>query len=172
MPARRRAVWPWVVAVTAAVVCTAVGVVVTAAVVSGTEATPSPAVTAAPPPVSTTPAEARAVMCTTLEREHPAIVAAIDSRNVHTEAPWSDPNKVATTDRLAQLAWATASSLEASMREGLSAESARAGMEYVAGLRALSVSQQDRAPAKQLNGVAMFYNNAADRILAVCGMEG
>ena len=113
-------------------------------------------------------------MCSSdlLEREYPAIVAAIDDRSKYKKTPWSDPAIIRSSDNLARVAWTAANALEGTFTADLPSEFRNPAVEYVASLRAVSISYRERAKDMQLNGVGSLYNSVRDPILAVCGMEG
>lgn len=173
-PPRRR-VWP-TLAVTGAFLATAVIAGVAGALIvqsSDTPATPAQPAASAPSQASApTPADATAALCTTLEREYPAIVAAINDRNKYNKTPWTDPAIVASSENLARVTWEAADELEKTFSTDLPARYRTPAVEYVAGLRAMSISERDRAKDMQLNGVGAFYNSVVDPVLAVCDMEG
>ena len=169
-PTRRRR---WLVPIIMAVAGLAIGSAATALILGdrGREtappAEPNPA-SAAPP----TSSEAKVLMCETLEREYPAIVAAINDRNKYNREPWTNRDLIRTSDKLVQVASSAATEIERSMTSALPAKTAKAAADYVTGLRALSIADSNRAVAKQLNGVASLYNSVVDPVLAECGIEG
>lgn len=171
-PPRRRRVWP-ALAVAGALLATAVVAGGAGALmVRGSDAPAAPPAPSSALPPAADPAAPADVMCSTLESEYPGIVAAINDRNVYDAAPWTDPGLVASSERLARVTWASASEIEQSIGEGLPPSYAKAGIDYVTALRAMSISESNKAVAKQLNGVASLYNSVVDPILAVCGIEG
>lgn len=111
-------------------------------------------------------------MCDTLKAEYPRVVAAITDRNQYSKTPWTDPAIVASSESLARVTWSAADRVESTLVPALPKDYRQPAVEYVAGLRALSISHRDRAKDVQLNGVASFYNSVVDPVLAVCGIKG
>lgn len=124
------------------------------------------------PPAGPSSVAAETAMCETLASEYPKVVAAIDDRSKYNKTPWTDPAIIASSDKLAQVTWATADALELTLLPGMRESYRKPAVEYVAALRAVSVSYRDRAKDLQLNGVGSFYNSVADPVLAVCGIKG
>lgn len=116
--------------------------------------------------------EAKVSMCETLEAEYPQIVGAINERNKFDNAPWTDPGLVAAADHLAEVTRTSADRLEQSIDGNVPPGDAKAGSDYVTALRAMSISESAKAPAKQLNGIASLYNSVVDPVLAICGIKG
>ena len=167
-PPRRRRVWP---------ALAVAGALLTTAVVAGAlgvhSRSPVQPAASAPSQVSApSPTDATATLCATVAREYPAIVAAIDERNIYNREPWTNPELIRTSDKMANVASSAAAEIEDSMSDALPASASRAASEYVTALRAMSIAQSNRAVAKQLNGVASLYNSVTDPILAVCGIKG
>lgn len=144
-----------------------------ALIVQSNDRPETPAAPAAPSQVSApTATDATTAFCTTLEREYPAIVAAIDERNIYNREPWTNPDLIRTSDKLAQVTALAATEIQGSMSDSLPASTSKAALEYVTALRAMSIAESNRAEAKQLNGVASLYNSVVDPALAVCGIKG
>lgn len=165
-----------IVGAVAALLATALVAGAAGAVITSSRDTAAPAPTEptniAPAPAANSPTEAAAALCNTLETEYPKIVDAINDRNQYNKTPWTDPAIIASSDNLARVMSEAADSLEGTLSADLPARYRTPAIEYVAGLRAMSVSHRERAKDMQLNGVASFYNSVIDPMLAVCGMEG
>jgi hypothetical protein len=172
---RQRRIWPALAVAGALLVTAVVAGGAGALVVRGGEAPATPADPAASAPSQVSAparADATRALCTTLEREYPAIVAAIDERNIYNREPWTNPDLIRTSDKLAQVTALAANEIQRSMSDSLPASTSRAALEYVTALRAMSISESAQAPAKQLNGIASLYNSVVDPVLAVCGIKG
>lgn len=130
------------------------------------------------PPTATAPAEADALspaaattrVCDALKAGYPAVVEAIDEDNAFRSAPWSDPNLLAAVNRFVTVATAFADRLEASLSQSTPPELRSAVIEYVAGLRAFSISERDHAPDSQINGTLQLYKQVRHPVLRLCGL--
>lgn len=157
------------------------GVVVftTAIVVGGIAVYNAIQITAPPSPSQTVPvsnadrqARAQAHTCDVLKSEYAGVSDAINARNKFVHQPWTDPGRVDSSATVASVTKKLADDLDASLSVDTPTTLRSAIVNYVAALRAMSVSENTRASDKQLNGVAAFYNNVVDAPLNICGIEG
>ena len=135
----------------------------------------APAVVAASPPsVSTAPepGTAEEATCGVLRSGYENVANAIDERNRFNSTPWTDPAMIAATDALVGATGRLADQLEASLSSTTPNELRTAIVEYVAGLRALGISQRNHARDMQLNGVGALYNQVVEAPLRICGIVG
>ncbi|MDM2164744.1 hypothetical protein PP352_21575 [Mycobacteroides abscessus] len=110
--------------------------------------------------------------CGILKSEYPSVTAAIDTRNKFVHEPWTDPGRVDSSAVVAKVTSNLADDLDRSLSADAAPALRTAIVNYVAALRATSVSENGRASDKQLNGVWAFYNNVVDAPLNICGIEG
>lgn len=115
-------------------------------------------------------AAAQQKTCEVLRSGYPAVSAAIDDRSRFTVNDWNNPEIVGAADRLATQAQSLATSLETSLSTTASDNFHTAIVDYVTGLRALAISERAHAAAKQLNGVAVLYNQVVEPPLQMCGI--
>ncbi|MGD9622332.1 MAG: hypothetical protein AB7G47_20100 [Mycolicibacterium sp.] len=108
--------------------------------------------------------------CEILRAGYPAVSAAIDDREKFNTRSWSDPELLSSVNQLVEKMNRLATDLDTSLSE-VAAPDFRAAIEnYVAGLRAVSLSEQDHATNTQLNGTGLFYNQVVDVVLPMCGI--
>ena len=133
--------------------------------------------TAAAPPTTTlastplTAAQAQAQTCGILKAQYEGVANAVDERNKHNQDPWTDPGLLSSVNTLVDLATRLATDLEKSLLPQTPPELRSAVIDYVAGLRAMSISERNHSKDLQLNGVALFYNQVLDSPLRLCGMR-
>lgn len=171
-PRRGRGAVGFVVGAVAAVLVAGVAV---GAYAAGRSASPTaPARPAAPsnvapyPPPTLTPEAAQAQTCGVLKTDYPGVAHAVEERNTFNHAPWTDPGLLASVDTLVTTASSLADKLERSLRPETPAALRSAVVDYVAGLRALSISERNHSKDLQLNGVALFYNQVLEPPLRIC----
>lgn len=137
---------------------------------AGPAAVPPPQASSAPAPL--TPEAAQAQTCAVLKADYETVANAIDARNTFNSTPWSDPAMLAATNNLVAATGHLADSLETSLNSATPPELRSAVIDYVTGLRALSISQRNHARDLQLNGSALLYNQVVDAPLQICGIPG
>ena len=116
------------------------------------------------------PDAAQARVCDVLKSGYGNVVAAIEENNKYKSAPWSDPNLLSATNNLVTAGLELADRLEASINAATPPQLRTAVIEYVAGLRALSVSNRNHAPDAQLSGVGQYYSQVRHAPLRLCGL--
>lgn len=144
----------------------------------GRSSTHAPAAPAAAAPTSSAPAApatlspdaAQAQTCGVLKANYETVANAIDDRNKFNSAPWTDPGLLNSVNTLVAAATGLADKLEGSLVPESPANLRAAVTDYVAGLRALAISQRNHAKDMQLNGTAMLYNQVVDAPLHICGI--
>jgi hypothetical protein len=176
-PVRRRRRGLLGFAVTLGVVAVTAGVGAGAYVAGRSAAPAGPAqAVAAPtsvaPPIAPTlsPEAAQAQTCGVLKANYRAVSDAIDAANKFDKTPWSDPAALSTVNNLVSLGMNFANQLEASLSPSTPPQLKTAVVEYVAALRATSISQRNHASNVQLNGTGLFYNQVVDQPLRICGI--
>ncbi|SKQ74231.1 hypothetical protein [Mycobacteroides abscessus] len=154
-------------------------VVVTTAIAVGIIATHNTnQLDAAPPGPSVAPSSAdRQVAaqertCGVLRSGYPSVTTAIDTRNKFVHEPWTDSGRVESSVVVAKATGKLADDLDESLSADVAVPLRSAVVNYIAALRAVSVSETDHASDKQLNGVWAFYNNMVDAPLNICGIAG
>lgn len=123
-------------------------------------------------PAALTPAQAQAKTCVALRENYPAVSAAIDEREKYNTRPWSDPELLASVNSLVDSMNSLTVALEGSLSPETPSALRTATLEYIAGLRALSISERNHASNVQLNGTGLFYNQVVDAPLKICGING
>lgn len=173
---RRRTI---AIAVAAGVVAGVVAATATVAITSGRHSsTPAaPAAVPVPPqassaPAPLTPEAAQAQTCAVLKAGYEPVANAIDARNRFQVNDWTDPALLSATSSLISVATGLAADLERSLEDSTPPELRLATIDYITGLRALSISERDHSSAKQLNGVGALYNQVVDAPLRLCGIPG
>ncbi len=128
-----------------------------------------------PQPVSAAERQAAAQerTCGVLRNGYESVAAAIDERNKYSQSPWTDPALLTASGNVASTTERLANDLDTSLLAGDTPPVLRSAVvNYVAALRATSVSEQGHASDKQLNGIAMYYNRVVDAPLNICGIRG
>lgn len=97
---------------------------------------------------------------------------AIDEVETHNKDSWSDPALLGVSNRLVDAMNRLISVLENSLSPATPPELRRAVLEYVAGLRAVSISERSHASNTQLGGTGLLYNQVVDAPLRICGIPG
>lgn len=123
-------------------------------------------------PAALTPAQAQAKTCAALRANYPAVSAAIDDREKYNTRSWSDPELLASVNSLVDASGTLIVALEGSLTTATPPQLRTATLDYVAGLRALSISNRNHASNVQLNGTGLFYNQVVDAPLKICGIDG
>lgn len=161
---------PWIITA-AAVVVAAVSlvalVVIARSAALGRATVPPPAVSSAAESASTVQER----VCGVLKSGYPAVMQAIQDANEFETTPWSDPAVVRVTNVLVRETDGLASELEAALGDNASGKLRAAVMEFITGLRALSMTERDHAGDEQMNGVAALYNRSRHGALQACGLE-
>lgn len=133
----------------------------------------APVIAASPPVASPTPGPAIAKdPCGVLRDGYPAVSAAIDDRERFNTRAWSDPELLASVNRMVGTMTDLAVNLESSLTPSTPNDLRTAVLEYTAGLRAVSISERNHASNVQLNGTGLFYNQVVDAPLRICGIPG
>lgn len=132
---------------------------------------PAPTASAAAAPV-VSPEDAQAQTCGVLKAGYEGVANAIDDRNKYNSSPWTDPALLTSVNALVDVTSGLANKLENSLRPETPVNLRAAVVDYVSGLRALSISERNHAKDMQLNGVALFYNQVVDAPLHICGIPG
>lgn len=175
-PRRRRGVLGAVAALGVVGVLAGVGVGAYAAGRNSTSSTPpapaGPAPAAGPAAPVLSPEDAQAQTCGVLKANYQAVANAIDERNKFDKAPWSDPGLLGAVNTLVSLGMSLAEQLDASLSPSTPPQLRTAVVEYVAGLRAMSISERNHASNVQLNGSGLLYNQVVDAPLKLCGIPG
>ncbi|WP_071288230.1 hypothetical protein [Mycolicibacterium llatzerense] len=135
-------------------------------------ATPVAAPSAPPAPAVVSPEDAQAQICGVLKANYESVANAIDDRNKFKINDWGNPDLLTSTNNLVAATQSLANQLESTLVSSASPNVKSAMTEYIAGLRALGISQRNHAPADQLNGVALFYNQVLSAPLHICGIPG
>lgn len=168
LPARRTLIVG--VAGLALVVGVGVGVIAGVAV-SGRDSTgPIAATTAVAPVEPLTPAAAKERVCGALRADYPAVSYAIGESEKVNKLPWTDPVVLRAVNNEVDSMTKLITSLETSLTESTPSELRSAVNDYIAGLRAVSISQRNHAPDLQANGTGLFYNQVVDEPLRICGI--
>ncbi|TDH48123.1 hypothetical protein E2F47_24990 [Mycobacterium eburneum] len=165
------------IATLVAVLMTAVAAAAALFAVTDRHGTAAPA---APPPASptpepehtVTPEEAKAKTCNALKESYPAVSHAIDEREKYNTRPWSDPELLRSVNQLVDAMQTLSAKLEDSLQVSTPPELRSAVLDYIAGLRAVSISERNHASNVQLNGTGLFYNQVVDAPLRICGIQG
>lgn len=121
-------------------------------------------------PAALSPEAAQAQTCGVLKANYETVANAIDERNKFNSAPWTDPGLLNAVNSLVAAGSGLADKLEASLQPATPANLRVAIVDYVAGLRALTISQRNHAKDMQLNGTALLYNQVVDAPLKICGI--
>jgi hypothetical protein len=165
-----------------AVIAVSVGVVGLVAGVAagayglGRNSSPAPAPVAAPTsstppaPAALNPDAAQAQTCAVLKANYKNVANAIDNRNKFDKASWSDPGLLGAVNNLVSLGTNLADQLEDSLGPSTPPLLKTAVVEYVAGLRAMTISERNHAPNVQLNGTGLLYNQVMEAPLQICGI--
>lgn len=122
------------------------------------------------PPASAAPSPQERV-CDVLEGGYPAVVDAIRESKEFMTTPWSDPGTIRTTNTLVRETDDLANELEGALGTDTPSQLRTATVEYITGLRALSMSNRDHASDEQMNGVGSLYNRSRHGVLLACGMD-
>ena len=142
----------------------------------GRSSSPAPAPPAAAPSAPAAPVvspeDAQAQTCGVLKANYEGVANAIDERNKFNSAPWTDPGLLNAVNALVTAGSGLADQLDASLQPSTPANLRVAVVDYVAGLRALTISQRNHAKDMQLNGAALLYNQVVDAPLKICGIPG
>ena len=168
---------------TLTVVLTAVASAVVAGVVAGgatlivsrsdedrSASPPNPTALPAPPPPSVTAEEAQDQVCAVLRGGYETVAHDIDVRNTFKVNDWTDPAVLGAANNLVSSTSSLADKLQHALSPAAPDRFANTVNSYIAGLRALAISEQNHAPASQLNGVGDFYNQVMDAPLRLCGI--
>lgn len=124
------------------------------------------------PPPALSPQAAQAKTCDVLRNGYETVANAIDERNKFKVNDWTDPALLTATNHLVTVSSEFARNIEGSLGTSTPQELRAAALDYVVGLRALSISERNHAAAAQLNGVGSFYNQVVDAPLRICGIPG
>lgn len=165
MPAQSRA--PWII--TAVAVLIAAASLIALAVRGQRSAEPASVATPVPAEVSASAAQER--ICNTLKTGYPNVLAAVHASNEFLSAPWSNPDRVRTSNVLARETAELADELEAALTAETPRSLKAAVAEFITGLRAASMSYRDHAADEQINGVGALYNASRHEVLQTCGVE-
>jgi hypothetical protein len=130
-----------------------------------------PPVAQAPPPVSS-PEDAKAATCDVLRTQYPTVASAVNDVEQFNKLSWSDPNSIRTVNTLVATMSKLTSDLENSLVASTPEELRTAVLNYVAGLRAVTISQRDHASNEEINGTGLFYNRVLSAPLRICGIPG
>lgn len=137
---------------------------------TGGPAIPTTTHTAAPPQLS--PQAAQAKTCDVLKTAYPPVERAIAERDKFNTRGWSDPDLLASVNALVDSMNNLIAKLEDSLSPSTPPNLQAAVVEYVAGLRAVSISERNHASNAQLNGTSFFYNQVVDAPFNICGIPG
>lgn len=173
-PRRRRGVFGAVAAIGVVGLLAGVGVGAYAAGRSSVPAPvtpPAPIASAAAAPV-VSPEDAQADTCGVLKTDYEAVANAIDETNKFTVNDWTNPDQLAAANNLVVLAQRLADKLQGTLGPTTPPSVTSAMTDYIAGLRALSIGHKNHAPAKELNGIALLYNQVLAPPLHICGIPG
>ncbi len=133
-------------------------------------ATPAAAPSAPPAPAVVSPEDAQAHTCGVLRANYEGVANAIDDLNKIKVNDWTNPELLAAANNLVTVAQGLADKLQDTLTPSTPLNVRAATTDYIAGLRALSIGQRNHAPAKELNGVALLYNQVLDAPLQICGI--
>ncbi|WP_131829368.1 hypothetical protein [Mycobacteroides abscessus] len=122
------------------------------------------------PARASTPAAAKDQVCAALRADYPAVSRAIGEAEKVNKLSWSDPAVLQAVNNEVDSMTKLITSLETSLTESTPAELRAAVDDYIAGLRAVSISQRNHAPDLQANGTGLFYNQVVDAPLRICGI--
>lgn len=123
-------------------------------------------------PAALTPAQAQAKTCAALRENYPAVSAAIDEVEKYNKTSWSNPDLLAAINVEVDSMNKLVGALEGSLSPETPADLRIAVQNYVAGLRAVSISDRNHASDVQANGTGLFYNQVVDAPLKICGING
>jgi hypothetical protein len=129
--------------------------------------TSAPAVSA---PTALSPADAQAQVCAIIAARHGELDAAVAADNSMKTIDWANPEFIATQDRLVKASSGLADELQSALNRSESTALTSAINDYIAGLRAQSIARQHRGSDKELNGVALIYNQVRRPALEICGI--
>lgn len=115
-------------------------------------------------------AAAQQKTCEILRSGYPAVSAAIDDRERFNTRSWTDSELLNSVNQLVEKMNRLASDLDSSLSHVVSTDFRTAVENYVAGLRAVSLSENAHASNVQLNGTGLFYNQVVDVVLPMCGI--
>lgn len=167
MQAQSRA--PWII--TAVAVLIAAASLVALAVRGQRSAEPASVTTPAPVTAEFSASAAQERICNTLKTGYPNVLAAVHASNEFLSVPWSDPDRVRTSNVLARETAELADELEAALTAETPRSLKAAVAEFITGLRAASMSYRDHAADEQINGVGALYNASRHEVLQTCGVE-
>jgi hypothetical protein len=121
---------------------------------------------------SLSPDAAQDKVCNVLGLRHEELDSAVDAFAAVAPFDWSNPEFLTVTDRLAAVTAGLADELQAALSPSTPPVLVLISdmNEYIAGLRATSASIRHRGPPKELNGVAMLYNQVRRPPLQACGI--
>jgi hypothetical protein len=125
-----------------------------------------------PPPPRSSPSAAKAKTCSVLEKDYPAVASAVHEEKQYENSSWTDPDLLRSSNQLVETMTKLAGNLERSLSAETPSSLRNAVVEYVAALRAVSISDRNRASNEQLNGTALFYNQVRKAPLKICGLAG
>jgi len=116
------------------------------------------------------PDAAQARVCDVLKSGYAEVAALIKENNQYKSAPWSDPNFLNAINNFVASGSDFADRLESSLTPATPPQLRSAVVEYVSGLRALTISARNHAPDSQINGTGQFYNQSRHAPLRLCGL--
>jgi hypothetical protein len=132
----------------------------------------APPVTPSMSSASSAPRHAMMKSCDVLRTNYPTVASAVDDREKYNTRSWNDPDLLASVNRLVDAMNTLAEKLEGSLNPDTPGGVRTAIVDYVAGLRAVSISERNHASNTQLNGTSLFYNQVMAPALRECGMPG
>ncbi|SLE83556.1 Uncharacterised protein [Mycobacteroides abscessus subsp. massiliense] len=138
---------------------------------AGKESAPQSAVQSAPPPATLTPSAAKDRVCNVLRTDYPAVSAAIDEVEKYNKSPWSDPLLLSAVNSEVDSINKLINGLETALTPEVPSDLRTAVLDYIAGLRAISISDRNHANNVQVNGTGLFYNQVLDAPLRICGIS-
>lgn len=124
------------------------------------------------PPPALSPQAAQAQTCEVLKTAYAPVERAIAERDKFNTRGWSDPDLLASVNALVDSMNNLIIKLEGSLSPATPSNLRTAVVEYVAGLRAVSISERNHASNEQLNGTSFFYNQVVDAPFTICGIPG
>jgi hypothetical protein len=119
-----------------------------------------------------TAAAAKERVCNALRTDYRAVADAIDEVDKYNKSPWTDPALLNAVNSEVDSINKLVHGLEASLVPEVPADLRAAVADYIAGLRAISISDRNHATNVQVNGTGLFYNQVLNPPLRICGIAG